>query len=128
MIKGDKSLMALWSVAVMTEKGDRCLECGAPATGNHHIIHRSHMLTRYDPENGIPLCTIDHHRADSDQEFAMSFLEQDERESLTKKGKIMIKDYLAQHGLIKQEWAKIERAKLRAIINLDGKFLCRATI
>jgi hypothetical protein len=55
---------ALWREAVFTTHGVKCLVCNAnAATQAHHIFHKgANNAFRFDPRNGLPICTGCHLR------------------------------------------------------------------
>lgn len=73
---GDKELLALWREVVFKQAGGRCEYPGcrkAEYLNAHHIYSRSHRSTRYDPSNGMCLCsghhTLNRNSAHHDPDF-----------------------------------------------------------
>ncbi len=63
-----KTLDKLWQIKVTQEP---CLICGSPYTVGHHLIKRRYLSTRWDLNNGIPLCTKHHQDAHQDNDDAL---------------------------------------------------------
>lgn len=62
----DRQLMALWQRVVKLRAKERCEVCGKTEYLNaHHIFSKSHRSTRYDPDNGMALCS-GHHSLNND--------------------------------------------------------------
>lgn len=57
----ENKLDKLWSQLVRHKNGGKCVICGEPARDPHHIFPRARRATRWDLDNGIPLC-FNHHR------------------------------------------------------------------
>jgi hypothetical protein len=114
----DRYLIDLWSQAVRAQKGTYCFnpECGNQASGVHHIVKRRHAVTRYDPINGVPLCSVCHPKADRSQQWALSLIPEYEREHLANMSVLLLQDYLQYELLTRKEWHTRTAAMLRDII------------
>jgi hypothetical protein len=114
----DRYLVDLWSHAVRAQKGERCFnpECSNQASGVHHIIKRRHAVTRYDPINGVPLCSVCHPKADRSQQWALSLIPEHEQEHLMDWSMYTLQEYLKIAKLTRAEWHARTAAMLREII------------
>lgn len=115
-ILSDKYLSSLWSKAVRAEKGLRCVKCGTNAHSVHHIIKRRYMVLRYDPKNGVPLCTMCHPIADRNTEFAMQLIPDADRGYLADMGMYTLKDWLQVSRQSRAEFLKGCADELKGII------------
>lgn len=63
----DRLLMKYWQEVVKARAGYRCVICGKgnPYLNAHHIFSKSHRGTKYDPDNGLCLCS-GHHSLNND--------------------------------------------------------------
>jgi len=115
----DRYLCKLWSDACRKINGDMCANpmCGKPAHSVHHVIKRRYLVTRYDPQNGLPLCANCHRIADRNSEFAMRMLPDGSREYLADMGMYTLKDWLAIVQQSRAEFDKQCAQELREIIN-----------
>lgn len=51
----------LWAKLVKKRAGYQCEKCGSVKDlQSHHIVPRTHMSLRHDPENGVCLCKRHH--------------------------------------------------------------------
>ena len=62
----DRTLQKYWRKAVLKSHYNRCIICGLIKPDSelecHHIIKRSHRVTRHDYHNGVPVCSGKCHR------------------------------------------------------------------
>lgn len=62
--KEDLRRITEWSINIRNSYGNKCAICGGEKYLNaHHIIPREIKEFRYDPDNGISLCST-HHKWD----------------------------------------------------------------
>jgi hypothetical protein len=62
----DTLLNGLWRKAVLKNCGNKCFVCKGAATAEdpleaHHVCKRRHLLTRWDPRNGVAVHKYDCH-------------------------------------------------------------------
>lgn len=112
----DGYLMKLWRQAVRKQKGDRCLNCGAPATGTHHIIKRRFRVLRYDVLNGVPLCSVCHPIADRSQQFALELVSREDRDYLAQMGVYTLPEWLSINRMTHDEFLKAEAEGLKELL------------
>ena len=112
----ERYLDHLWSCAVLAQKGERCVNCGNPAGGVHHIVKRRYKVLRWDVKNGVPLCSICHPIADRSQQFALDMIPEDEREYIRDMSMYVLQDWLRIHGLTRDEFMRGEAEDLKRVI------------
>jgi len=71
-----RKLDALWSKAVRSAFGWRCIVCGGPATDAHHLRgKKSHPALRWEPLNGVALCRRHHNQIEANPKLVHVLLE-----------------------------------------------------
>ena len=114
----DRYMQILWSKAVRAVWGEECAnpECSNPAHSCHHVIKRRHTVTRYDAQNGLPLCIVCHPIADRNTAFAMQLLPEGSREYLSDLGMYTLKDWLKHTKQTRDEFMLLCADELKDII------------
>ena len=115
----ESTMMKYWRMAVRAKRGDWCVfpGCTSPADQCHHFVHRKFKLTRYDVENGLPLCMTHHNRADrlNERMELEKLLDMEYLQSLTKY--TTIKDFLVERGMTEKEFLIDELEALKGVVN-----------
>jgi hypothetical protein len=115
-------LLDLFRKAVKALRGEVCLRCIEEGVNErrpvqiHHIVHRSFLLLKYDPENGLPLCAEHHAWADTGagREWCRSKVDKvylDQRQAYGN-----IKAYFTELGTCRQDWIETMKNKLAGIV------------
>jgi len=114
----DRTMIKYWARAVRAKRGNVCVwpVCDCPATGVHHYVHRVFKLTRYDVENGLPLCQLHHSQADRlhGVEILRPLLDLSYLSDLTRY--TTIKQYLAERGMTEGEFMRGALDRLKSVL------------
>lgn len=117
----DSRLMSLWRKAVLAkwnytdplsghcDPSGESLQC-------HHVVKRRHFLTRWDPENGVPL-TVESHQLAHTGAGAARLRELVKAEYLDAMEGTLKKDYLQEMGISEDDFRRSMRDKLLAVID-----------
>jgi ankyrin repeat protein len=111
----DSTLMSWWRKAVKAVQGESCVLCGATPVECHHIIKRRKKLTRYDWRNGLPLCPGCHSLSDTIR-GREAIAEHVDMDYLRDHDGVILKEWLASHGMTEQEFLQAELDELKDVV------------
>lgn len=120
----DSMMQDLFRKAVKAIRGDVCLKCFEDGEEKkypveiHHVVPRGYKLLRYDPEDGLPLCSINGHHLWADtgagREWCRSKVDTEYLDRMQRYGSLKV--YLQELGMSEHEWLIELKDRLLAII------------
>ena len=105
-----------WRDAVRARRGYGCIwdGCHKQAAEVHHYVHVRYKLSRWDVQNGLPLCTDHHRQADRlyGRELLRKYLDVPYLEGLSRYR--TLKEYLSRTGQTEAEFLNTQLERLKA--------------
>lgn len=100
----DSLMLKLCREAVLRHWGHRCAKCGKGEVEHHHVVRRSFLPLRYDPENGIALCRMCHSWADTGEgrEWVRTMVDSAYLDSMEKFSGL--KELLTYDRITREQW------------------------